>query len=328
MPFGSGGDIDKFPIVFATSHNDEMQKEPLTLALSLGIPCVEVDVWLVDGVLLAGHEPQDLSPDKTLQGLYLTPLFEMLSKANEGANGDKLGEGWNGVFARAPKQELMLMIDMKGDGEALWPALLDALAPFREKGWLSTYRYTPSLNATGNTTDFHDDGRGWLSEGPLRIVGTGNTPLWRVYTQQPVRDVFFDAPLVSLSEPLVISIPTSSPDTNITLKTKWTPTLAPIASSKWLLSYYMLLPPYYLPPTVRQSAIVQLKQHSEAALARGIRSRWWGAARWPAAVRRRVWEVQREASVDWMNADDLADVARFLREEEGKRLKGEAPDGS
>ncbi|KLO15635.1 hypothetical protein SCHPADRAFT_824485, partial [Schizopora paradoxa] len=254
-------------------------------ALSLGIPCIEVDVWLVDGVLFAGHEPQDLSPDRTLERLYLTPLLDILSKANPDTESDKSGKGWNGVFARASKQELMLMIDIKSDGEALWPALLDALQPFRERGWLTTYHYPPAANATGNIADFHDDGSGEFTLGPLRIVGTGNTPIGRVYTQQPARDVFYDAPL----------------------KAEWTPALAPMASSKWLLSSYLSLPPYALPPAMRKGAIKELRRYSEEAHARGIKARWWGSARWPAVVRRRVWEVQREAGVDWMNADDLAE---------------------
>lgn len=209
----------------------------------------------------------------------------------------------------------------KGDGEALWPALLDALEPFRQHGWLTTYHYPPPANATGDVADFRDDGSGVLAVGPLRIVGTGNTPLWRVYTQQPARDVFFDAPLVSLSEPLPIPIPPSSGANDTTILTaEWTPALAPVASSKWLLSSYLSLPPYSLPPAMRKGAIRELKRYSEDAHARGIQARWWGAARWPAVVRRRVWEVEREAGVDWMNADDLADVASFLRDERGKAL--------
>lgn len=156
----------EFPIVYATSHNDEMQAAPFvsmtgdvphelqslsttlpctslrtgpyrlhydllkrretlasqtlvaiqTEALSHGIPCIEVDVWLMEGVLLAGHESKDLSAGKTLDKLYLGPLMRMLNKANpEGIA--TLGEepernAWTGIFPLAPEQEFMLMIDM------------------------------------------------------------------------------------------------------------------------------------------------------------------------------------------------------------------------
>lgn len=67
-----------------------------------------------NGTLLAGHELKDLSKGKTLKGIYLDPLFKMLERANEKSERltDGESEDWKGVFPLAPKQEMMLMIDV------------------------------------------------------------------------------------------------------------------------------------------------------------------------------------------------------------------------
>lgn len=81
-------------------------------ALSNGIPCIEVDVWLSkedDNTLLAGHELKNLRPEKTLSALYLDPIMGLLKEA---AQERKAGKDWTGLFPLAPQQELILMIDM------------------------------------------------------------------------------------------------------------------------------------------------------------------------------------------------------------------------
>ena len=82
--------------------------------MSLGLTNIEADVWLQNGTLLAGHEKKDLSPGKTLQGIYLDPLFKLLERANEKSDrlNDSKSEDWKGVFPLAPKQQLMFMIDV------------------------------------------------------------------------------------------------------------------------------------------------------------------------------------------------------------------------
>lgn len=50
--------------------------------MSLGLTAIEVDTWLQDDILLAGHELKDLSKGKTVKSIYLDPLFKMLERAN------------------------------------------------------------------------------------------------------------------------------------------------------------------------------------------------------------------------------------------------------
>ena len=78
------------------------------MAISLGLAAIEVDVWLVDGVILAGHEKKDLSTHKTLESIYLKPLLKLLDDQNSGTE----TTGWKGIFPGSPKQDLSLMIDM------------------------------------------------------------------------------------------------------------------------------------------------------------------------------------------------------------------------
>ena len=126
---------------------------------------------------------------------------------------------------------------------------------------------------------------GKLIQGPITIVGTGDTPLDLVLSSSP-RYIFYDAPLVRIQYP--ITDPTNGQSI------AWGPEIAPIASSKWLWwNYY---------PNVEA-----LKVFSDNAHRRGIKARWWGVARWPAYFRRALWGLQLKAEVDIINADDLAE---------------------
>jgi hypothetical protein len=82
--------------------------------MSLGITTIEVDTWLINDTMLAGHEMKNIKQGKTLKSVYLDPLFEILERAN--AKSERLinweSEDWKGVFGLEPKQELMLLIDV------------------------------------------------------------------------------------------------------------------------------------------------------------------------------------------------------------------------
>lgn len=61
----------------------------------------------------------------------------------------------------------------------LYPHVKEALEPLRSKGYLTTF--SPRT--------------GKMSQGPILVVGTGNTPLHLVAGEEDERFVFFDAPL-------------------------------------------------------------------------------------------------------------------------------------
>ncbi|KAF8216129.1 hypothetical protein K438DRAFT_1800115 [Mycena galopus ATCC 62051] len=90
---------------------------------------------------------------------------------------------------------LQLLVDMKTDGPSTLPAVLSALQPLRERGYLTTC-----------------SSNGICTLGPLVVVGTGNTPLAGIQALDP-RDVFFDAPLTALNSTFDITIsPLASTD--------------------------------------------------------------------------------------------------------------------
>ncbi|WVQ77539.1 hypothetical protein IAR50_007226 [Cryptococcus sp. DSM 104548] len=296
--------------IWACSHNDEMQgRDALSLALSLGYGWVEVDTHLaaipskhhpdnVTWTLLAGHDLKDLDPRKSLKALYLDPLLAILDKNNEGWKKDD-GKEWSGLYEDDPREEIVLMIDMKSDGDETWPHLQRALQPFLDKGYLTTYNTSSEA----------------FSRGPLTIVGTGNTPLHQVY-YAPLRYIFFDAPLVDLHKPHQLPATPAGPAATI----DWTPSLSPIASSKFPLQYYLAAPPSPFP--AYNPFMCNLQLTAAVAHEKGIQSRWWGVLHKPGWARRRMWEVVWQSGVGVVNADELQELERWLQGKNGVERRG------
>ncbi|GHJ84269.1 hypothetical protein NliqN6_0671 [Naganishia liquefaciens] len=213
-------------IVYANSHNDEMQGDrAFTHALSLGLASMEADVWLAtadvesnDPVLLVGHEDRDLKDRRTLKQIYLDPIWEILERVNEGNDGSR---GWKGVFTDrgVPDQTLILQIDTKNEVDGIYAELRKLIHPFVEKGYLSRFeRSSPNSSII--------DGK--LTLGPLTIVGTGDTPIHSILSDNP-RYIFKDGPLTKLDEPIRYS----DPESGDLISVDWHPSFAPMASAKF-----------------------------------------------------------------------------------------------
>jgi Glycerophosphoryl diester phosphodiesterase family len=112
------------PLSIAHAHNDYAHPRPLFDALDHGFRSVEADVFLVNGQLLVGHDEKDLSPERSLQSLYLDPLRNRIA-ANGGSVYRDGGPFW-------------LMIDVKSDAEPTYAALREALIPYQ--GLLTQWR--------------------------------------------------------------------------------------------------------------------------------------------------------------------------------------------
>ncbi|KAI4141394.1 MAG: hypothetical protein L6R39_005354, partial [Caloplaca ligustica] len=188
------------------SHNDYWRRVPLYDALSAGCTGVEADVWFDStnspDELFVGHTRRSLTAARTLKSLYIDPLLTILNNQNAPsalsstsanttkdttANTDPTFPNGNvGVFDTAPAQSLTLLIDLKTPSSSTFPLVLAAIKPLLDAGYLTTY--TPS---TG------------LVRGPITVVGTGNTnfsaEILSPANSSPVRTIFFDAPLPSLS---------------------------------------------------------------------------------------------------------------------------------
>lgn len=170
----------------------------------------------------------------------------------------------------------------------MWPYMLEALEPLRTAGYLTTY---------SRKTDA-------FTRGPVTVIGTGNTPLSHVYYATE-RVIFYDAPLRRLHKPAQIPASPVGPAVEVQLDA----TISPMASAKYpvLAHVGVAMHPLHNP------VIKWMTRRTDEASRRGIKSRWWGAAGKPKWFRRRVWGMMREARTDWINGDNLRDLAHWLR---------------
>ncbi|KAI0652252.1 hypothetical protein C8Q79DRAFT_1005469 [Trametes meyenii] len=255
------------------SHNDYWRDVPLLTALSLGVSSVEADVSLFNGTLYVGHESAALTPDRTLDSLYIQPLLQILKKQNPRNAFTVNSTSPNGVFDTASSTSLQLLIDIKTDGVEALPFILKALQPLREGGYLTTFA------------------NGTLTTSAVTIVGTGNSPLEQVKALSP-RDYFFDAPLTQLTDP--------------SLNTTWDPTLSPLASTD-----YSVAVGWNGIGNISDDAKANITKFVGDAHALGIKARFWDTPGWPVYARENVWRALLEGGADWLNADDLIAASSF-----------------
>ena len=126
----------------AHAHNDYEHPKPLINALGHGFGSVEADVHLVEGKLLVGHDPEDLSPERTLERLYLEPLKT------------RVKEHRNGVYGKG--QGILLLIDVKTEAESTYAALKEVLR-----------------NHSGMLTRFDPEG---IRTNAVTVILSGNRP--------------------------------------------------------------------------------------------------------------------------------------------------------
>ncbi|MGV3710531.1 MAG: hypothetical protein ACO1Q7_17000 [Gemmatimonas sp.] len=69
----------------AYAHNDYNNQNPLYDAVTMGFRGVEVDVFLVDGVLRVGHSRRQAKKGPRLDSLYLEPIRDMVYRCNREA---------------------------------------------------------------------------------------------------------------------------------------------------------------------------------------------------------------------------------------------------
>ncbi|KAI9060181.1 hypothetical protein FKP32DRAFT_1668222 [Trametes sanguinea] len=255
------------------SHNDYWRDVPLLTALSYGVASVEADVSLFNGTLYVGHENAALTPDRTLDSLYIQPLLQILKKMNPQNVFTAGSTTPNGVFDTASGVPLQLLIDIKTDGAEALPFILKAFQPLREAGYLTTF---------ANDT---------LTTSAITVVGTGNSPLEQVKALNP-RDYFFDAPLMQLTDP--------------SLNTTWDPTLSPLASTD-----YAVAVGWNGIGNITDEQKANITRFVGDAHSRGITARFWDTPEWPVFAQQNIWRALLEGGADWLNADDLAAASAF-----------------
>jgi hypothetical protein len=256
------------------SHNDYWRDLPFWSALSVGCISIEADVILGNGTLYIGHEVAALTESRTLKSLYIDPILSVLNRTNPDT---KFTSAYpsstpNGLYDTSSDQTVYLFIDLKTDGATTWPAVIDALSPLREAGYLTTFS--------------RDTG---VTYGPITVIGTGNTPLSQVQGVSP-RDYFYDANLAFLSTTL----------TNITSD------VSPIASAQFSRFIGEVNGTSF-----NATQLEILRSHVEYAQAKGIMARYWDTPAWPLEKRNGVWRTLVDEGVGLLNADDLVAAAGF-----------------
>lgn len=151
-------------LVQAHAHNDYEHVRPLADALSHGFCSLEADVYLVDDQLLVAHDREQVRPDRTLQGLYLDPLRERVTR-----NGGRL-------YPNGP--ECTLLIDVKSNAASTYTVLRTVLE-----------RYADML------TVFRGER---VERGAITAIVSGERAPW-LMAAEPVRYAALDGTLADLS---------------------------------------------------------------------------------------------------------------------------------
>ncbi|KAL4772758.1 hypothetical protein BDW60DRAFT_186949 [Aspergillus nidulans var. acristatus] len=258
------------------SHNDYWRDVPFYTALSLGCISVEADVWLYNGTLHVGHDESSLTDERTFESLYINPILDVLERQNPKSK-FLTGPTRNGVFDTSTDQTLYLWVDSKTSGPETFEAVIAALEPLRQKGYLTTVK--------NNET---------LTQGPVTVIGTGNTPYDMV---GPVadRDYFYDGPLAALNETGIDGI---------------TPLISPIASTSFTSAIGELT--LGVDSVLSDEQLDTLRSQISIAKEKGIKARYWGAPSWPIRARNILWMTLINEGVGLLNADDLAAAAEYF----------------
>ena len=292
------------------SHNDYWRPHPLYSALAAGCMGVEADLWLSpDGQdLLVGHHEAELSKDRSLQSLYLNPLQQILDRLNpsnssgSGDSGDQ-DSSPHGVFRTASGTTLMLLVDVKGDPEKIWPLVDKQLQPLRARGYLSRIEYA-------NATSASSPGRPVLKEGPITVVGTGNMSNMSksnasgvgcdALTRYP--DSFLDAPLTEIANPQNYgTLADCNADSLLGLP------LVKFYSASTSFSKNIGMTNFGLSDSQR----AKVRSMLQAAEAKNLVSRYWSLPAWPISRRDQVWSILAEEGIGLLNADDIESATRL-----------------
>lgn len=159
-PAGTG---DVRPVRGAHAHNDYRHDRPLLDALGQGFTSVEADIFLVGDKLCVAHDAREITPDRTLQSLYLDPLRDRIA-----ANGGR-------VYRDGPG--LVFLVDIKTEAEPTYSKLHEVLTQY-----------------CGILTTFGPHGR---KDGAVLVIVSGNRSLEQMRAQE-VRYAGYDGRLTDL----------------------------------------------------------------------------------------------------------------------------------
>lgn len=283
------------------SHNDYWRRVPLYSAISAGCISVEADIWLFDDELYVGHSISSLTPNRTLDSLYINPLLDILSKQNPTTSFHNGENGLDGVFDTTPSQSLILLIDFKTSGPELWPYVLSALQPLRDHNYLTHLEGTQIIRR------------------PITVVGTGNTSfdLITSKTKNPHSDIFFDAPLDEIYKHRGDDFMSTSKSRHPEERSNHNSSNEIAEDEPTKHNRYTTSNSFYASVSFRKvfghlnqgrfsnKQLEILRGQLKAAHNRGLKARYWDLPYWPISFRNHVWDILVKEGVDLLNVDDL-----------------------
>lgn len=139
------------PLLNAHAHNDYQHERPLFDALSYGFTSIEADIHLINDTLFVAHGKEDINSEKTLENLYLRPLYEIAEN--------------NDAYIYAENIPFVLLIDIKSDADSTYHALNRVLANYQ------------------NMLTFYNQEK--VTKGAVTIIISGNRPLQLMKNENP-----------------------------------------------------------------------------------------------------------------------------------------------
>lgn len=253
--------------------------------------------------LYVGHDTSSLTVERTLKNMYVDPLVTILDRQNPITPFHSVvDQPQRGVFDTDPAQTLILLVDFKTDGAAAWPQVVKALSPLRDRGYLTYYNGKDVVN------------------GPVTVVGTGNTPFDLVISNSTYRDIFFDAPLDYLAEDSSreqrrIARQSADGDENLGQGFSGTsPDLTPDAfnptNSFYASTSFRKSIGFPWPFRLTAGQMDSIRAQVRGAHRRGLKVRYWALPNWPRGLRNHIWRVLVNEGVDILNVDDLQSATR------------------
>lgn len=146
--------LGQYTTLNAHSHNDYEQKTPFLLAYNAHFGSIEADIWAVNGDLFVAHERAKITPEKTMESLYILPIVNFYRANN--------GKAW-----KDSKANFQLLIDLKTGVEPTLSLLVEKLKKYPEV-------FDPAVNINA-----------------VRVTITGNRPKPEEFNKYPAF-IFFD----------------------------------------------------------------------------------------------------------------------------------------
>lgn len=120
------------------SHNDYLSERPFWQAYHANAASIEVDIILKDERLYVAHEESSIHQDKTLQSIYLDPIYDGVQ---------------SGIVE---EQSFVLLIDIKSEAYATMKVLLEVLEPYHELLYSNLTQSGLKLIISGNRPKVED----------------------------------------------------------------------------------------------------------------------------------------------------------------------------